>query len=99
MSKWCCTIIHNKDYGYRANMLIDNKYVDDLPCGVDYKTLYNGIKAKTGIEILLRKDMRFEAISDVESIATIDATQYRGYDKDCRVSLKEVAEGWQPCWE
>ena len=97
MKKWTCTVIQNTDSGkYRADMLINNKTVDGIPFDVDYKTLMEAIKRITGISILKRKEMIFERLSDFEKIATIDATQPRN---DCRVTVEERINGWNPCWE
>jgi hypothetical protein len=96
MSKWACTIVKEFEGTYYARMCIDGKEVEDLPEGVNYKTLKEAIKNKTGITILKHKEMIFEKLSDTEKIATIDATQYRGIGKDCRVTLKERIEGWKP---
>ena len=97
MKKWTCTVIQNTDSGkYHADMLINNKNVDGIPFDVDYKTLTEVIKRVTGISILKRKEMIFERLSDFERIATIDATQPRN---DCRVTVTERINGWNPCWE
>lgn len=94
MRKWTCTIIQ-RDGKYRAVMLINNKEVDGIASDVDYRALSQSIKQITGIEILKRKDMIFERLSDFEKIATIDATQPRN---DCRVTVTERINGWNPCW-
>ena len=99
MSKWCCTVIHKDKEGYRAILTIDGYKVEDLPEYVGYNELRNAIKRATGIEILQRKDMIFEKLSDCEQIATIDNTQYRGEGKDCRVRLVERQNGWKPKWD
>lgn len=99
MNKWICTIVQDSDGKYYASMDIDNIQVTELPEHVDYNTLKEAIRNKTGIEILKKKDMIFERLSDFEKIATIDATQYRGDGKDCRVTLKERINGWKPCWD
>lgn len=104
MRKWCCTIIYCKDdqfghHGYRAILEIGGYTVEDLPEYVGYNELRNVIKRATGIEILRRKDMIFEKLSDFEQIATIDNTQYRGEGKDCRVRLVERQNGWKPKWD
>ena len=97
MRKWICTVIQNADSGkYHADVLINNKSVDGIPFDVDYKTLTEAIKRVTGISILKRKEMIFERLSDFERIATIDATQPRN---DCRVTVEERINGWNPCWE
>lgn len=103
MSKWCCTVIYCKEdqfgyHGYRAILEIGGYTVEDLPEYVGYNELRNAIKLATGIEILRRKDMIFEKLSDFERIATIDNTQYRGEGKDCRVRLVERQNGWKPRW-
>lgn len=97
MAKWICTVIQ-RDEKYRAVMEIMGKSVEDLPTDVDYRTLYEAIRLKTGISILKRKDMIFEKLSDFEKIATLDATQYRGVGTDCRVTIKERINGWKPDW-
>lgn len=95
--KWTITVIQTNGK-YRAIMLMNNKEIE-LPSGVDYRTLKNAIRLKTGVEILKRKDMIFEKLSDFEKIATIDNTQYRGAGKDCRVTIQERKNGWEPCWD
>ena len=96
MKKWTCTVIQNTDSGkYHADVLINNKSVDGIPFDVDYKTLTEAIKRVTGISILKRKEMIFERLSDFEKIATIDATQPRN---DCRVTVTERINGWNPRW-
>lgn len=92
--KWTLTVIQC-DGKYRAIMETDNGYIDELPSEVNYKTLKEAIRFKTGVEILKRKDMVFERLSDFEKIATIDATQPR---RDCRVTMAERKSGWKPCW-
>lgn len=96
MSKWACTIVQQFDGTYYARLDIMGKEIEDLPEGVNYNTLKEAIKNKTGIVILKHKDMIFERLSNTEKIATIDATQYREIGKDCRVTLKERIEGWKP---
>lgn len=98
MRHWTCTIIQ-KEGKYSAILLIENVEVEGLPSEVDYRTLREAIRAKTGIHILKRKDMIFEKLSDFEKIATIDATQRRWGGKDCRVRLAERKAGWKPKWE
>jgi len=99
MSKWACTIVKEHEGTYYTNMEINGITVKDLPEGVNYNTLKEAIKNKTGITILKHKDMIFEKLSDTEKVATIDATQYRGIGKDCRVTLKERIKGWKPNFE
>jgi len=96
MNRWYCNIIKNSDNKYYANMQIEGKNVYDLSIDVDYRTLSKEIEDKTGIRILKCKDMIFEKLSDTEKVATIDCTQYR--NGDCRVTLKELKNGWQPAW-
>lgn len=92
--KWICTIIYNKTIGkYRAIMEVNGRSIDNLPVDVDYNTLKNEIKRITGKEILKRKDMIFERLSNYELIATIDAASCR---KDCRVTIAERKNGWKP---
>lgn len=101
MGRWTCTIIQNTETGkYRvADFQINGKKVIvtfpefSYYRYVDLRTL---IKIKTGIDILKRKDMIFEKLSDFEKIATIDATQIR---EDCRVTMAERKAGWQPCFD
>lgn len=104
MSKWTCTIIQNMNNGrYRvADFRIDGVDISERfyrPFDMDYREMMKEIREKTGIEILKRKDMIFERLSDFEKIATIDATQYRGEGKDCRVTVAERIAGWQPCFD
>lgn len=95
--KWICTIIQSNGK-YRAIMEMDGNTVEDLPSEVNYKTLKEAIRSKTGVVILKRKDMIFERLSDFEKIATIDATQYRE-NRDCRVTIEDRKNGWKPCWD
>lgn len=104
MRKWCCKVIYCKDdqfgnHGYRAILEIGGYTVEDIPEYVGYNELRNAIKRITGIEILRRKDMIWEKLSDFEQIAVIDNTQYRGEGKDCRVTLAERRNGWKPKWD
>jgi hypothetical protein len=78
-------------------MQIEGRNIYDLPIDVDYRTLSKSIFNKTGITILKCKDMIFEKLSDTEKVATIDCTQYR--NGDCRVTIKELLNGWKPAWE
>ena len=94
--KWICTVIQDGNGKYRAVMEIGGQTVYGLPEHVPYKTLRDAIKLKTGIEILKQKEMFWERLSDFEKIATIDNTQCRN---DCRVTVKERIDGWQPCWD
>lgn len=96
MGKWTCEVVQNIDGSYYANLTIDNKHVDGLPEYVDYNTLYNAIRLKTGICILRRKNMIFERFGR-KKYAFIDCTQVR---KDCRVKLSEFLDKtYQPKWE
>lgn len=92
ISKWFIEVVQDFDGRYYANMTIGGKRVDGLPKYVDYNTLREAIRRQTGIVILPRKDMRFEAFQR-KKYAYIDATQER---QDCRVSLQEIKAGWQP---
>lgn len=94
MKRWTCTVIQQGGK-YRAIMEVNGKNVPDLPEDVDYRTLIREIRAKTGIQLLQRKNMIFERLSDFEKIATIDNTQTR---EDCRVTISERINGWKPCW-
>jgi transcription initiation factor IIE alpha subunit len=89
MSKWTCEVVRDFDRTYYANMYVDGNMVKDLPEYVDYKTLKEAIKQKTGIEILKCKDMIFEKYGR-KYYAFIDATQTR---KDCRVTFEEKFNG------
>lgn len=92
--RWCCTIIYDESTRtYRANMLIEGKYVEGLEEGLTYLALRKRIRALTGIEILKRTSMKFERLSDFEKYATIDATQTR---HDGRVTAAERLRGWKP---
>lgn len=96
--KFVCTVIQDSNRKYTASVIIDQKEVEGLPTCVDYKTLKEEVLNKTGIVILKHKEMIFERLSATEKIATIDATQYRGEGKDCRVTIEERINGWKPCW-
>ena len=97
MKKWTCEVVQDFDGSYYANMYVNGKHID-LPQYVDYTTLRNAIKERTGIEILLRKDMIFERMGR-KKYALLDATQERA---DVRVTFRE-REGidckkWCPNW-
>lgn len=97
MSKWTCEVTKNLVGTYSANMYIDGKYVEGLPKHVKYTVLRDAIKERTGIEILLKKDMKFELFNNGNvKKATIDNTQERA---DCRVRRQEIYDGWKPCWD
>lgn len=95
MSKWFLEVVQDFDGSYYANLTVDGVLVDGLPEYVDYNTLKNAIKAKTGIEILKKKDMIFQQ-DGRKKYAYIDATQYRGEGKDCRITFDEIKNGWKP---
>lgn len=92
MKKWFLEVVQDFDGSYYANLTIDAIRVNDLPEYVDYNTLRNAIKEKTGIEILKKKDMIFQQ-NGRKKYAYIDCTQER---KDCRVTLDEMYKGWEP---
>lgn len=92
--RWCCTIIYNVETSlYRAIMQVEGKHIEEVNDWLTYLALRKRIRALTGIEILKRKDMKFERLSDFEKYATIDATQIRA---DCRVTREERLNGWKP---
>lgn len=98
-NRWCCTVVRDAEGKYYARMEIEGVEVRDLPEHVAYKTLSAAILDKTGVHILKHKDMLWERLSDTEKIATIDASQYRGEGKDCRVSVADRIAGWKPCFD
>lgn len=93
--RWCLELVQDFDGTYYANMTIEGKHVEGLPENVTYKALKNAIKRITGVCILNRKDMIFTQFHR-KKYAYIDATQYRGGGKDCRVPFEEVINGWKP---
>lgn len=97
MKKWTCEVVQDFDGSYYANMYVNGKRVD-LPEYVDYTTLRSAIREKTGIEILLRKDMIFEK-EGRKKYALLDATQERA---DVRVTFAERhgigCMKWHPNW-
>ena len=95
MSKFFVEIVQDMDGTYYANMIVAGTPVRGLPEHVDYNTLREAIRSQTGIEILKRRDMQFQQ-SGRKKYAYIDATQYRGEGKDCRVTLDEMRAGWKP---
>jgi hypothetical protein len=89
MKKWTCEIVKDFDGTYYANMYVNGKRID-LPEYVDYRTLKNAIKEKTGIEILKHKDMIFENLPcSRKKSALLDATCER---PDIRVTMAERIE-------
>jgi len=95
MSKFFIEVVQDFDGTYYANMVVSGSPVRGLKEHVDYNTLREDIKVKTGIEILKKKDMFFQQCGR-KKYAYIDATQYRGEGKDCRVTLDEMRSGWKP---
>lgn len=92
MKKWFLEVVQDFDGSYCANLTVNAMPVKGLPEYVDYNTLRNAIKEKTGIEILNKKDMLFQQ-NGRKSYAYFDATQER---KDGRVTLDEMKQGWRP---
>ena len=95
MSKFFIEVVQDLDGTYYANMIVGGRPVVGLPRNVDYNTLREEIRRLTGVEILKHKDMRFQQAGR-KKYAYIDATQYRGEGKDCRVTLDEMRAGWRP---
>lgn len=90
VKRWSCEVIKDFDGRYYANMYVNGNYVSDLPEYVDYRTLKNAIKEKTGIEILKHKDMIFENLPcSRKKSALLDATCER---PDIRVTMSERIE-------
>lgn len=96
--KWICTVIQDSNRKYTATLTMDQKEVEGLPSGVDYKTLKEAILRKAGIVFVSQKQLIFEKFTDKEKIATIDTTQYLGEGKGCRVTIEDRINGWKPCW-
>lgn len=89
--KWTCEIV--RDSGkYYANLCYGGELIKGLPEYVDYKTLSQAIRLKTGVCILKAKDMIFEKCGRKE-YAMIDNTQPRN---DCRVRISEILDGYKP---
>lgn len=79
-------------------MMVDGKVVGVLARDVDYNTLREDIRAKTGIELPKKKDMQFWTY-DEKSYAILDFTRDRD---DHRVTQYEVMygrPGWRPDFE
>lgn len=94
-SKWFLEVVQDSDGTYYANLNIGGKLVEGLPRNVSYRALQDAIRKQTGIEILKKKDMQFEA-RDGKKFAYVDNTEVR---KDCRVSLRELDGHWYPKFE
>lgn len=92
--RWFLEIVRDFDGTYYANMQIEGKCVEGLPAYVDYNTLKNAIKEKTGVVILKRKDLIFKKLGR-KHYAYIDATQE---STDCRVTFKDFKNGYKPCF-
>lgn len=90
--KWFLEVVQDFDGTYYANMMMGGKPVLGLPEHVDYNTLKEAIRQKTGVDILKKKEMKFQQ-SGRKKYAYIDATQERA---DCRVTLAEIDNGWRP---
>ena len=95
MGKFFLEVVQDRAGGYSANMRLDGIPVKGLPENVDYNALRDAIRVKTGVEILKHKDMIFQQ-DGRKNYAYIDTTQYRGEGKDCRVTLDEIKQGWEP---
>jgi len=93
MNKWYADIVRDFDGSYYCTLVINGKMVLGLPAYVDYRTLRNAIKDRTGIEIIKAKDLLFKRMGRKQE-AIIDATRQR---KDCRVGLDEMG-AWKPCF-
>ena len=89
---WFLEMVQDYNGTYYANMTLGGKKVEGLPEHVDYNTLKDAIRQKTGVCILNRNEMIFQQ-SGKKKYAFIDATQPR---KDCRVTLEEIRNGWKP---
>lgn len=96
MSKWFVEVVKNNFNGkYHANMMVDGKVVGVLARDMDYNTLREDIRVKTGIELPKKKDMQFWTY-DGKSYAILDFTRDRD---DHRVTQYEVMygrPGWRP---
>lgn len=92
MGKFFIEVVQDLDGTYYANMVMDGKPVQGLKEHVDYTALREDIRLKTGVVILLKKDMKFQQ-SGHKKYAYIDNTQVRA---DCRVTLDEMRNGWKP---
>ena len=92
-NRWHCEVV-KKNGKYSANMFIGGNRVEGLPEEVDYTTLYNAIRQKTGICILKHKDMIWFTVDGVVR-AIIDCTQHKP-NTDCRVTASEYRNNWKP---
>lgn len=91
-NKWFLEVVRDQDGTYYANMILGGKRVEGLPVHVNYNTLREAIRQKTGVEILKKRHMKFQQ-SGYKKYAYLDNTQER---KDCRVTLNEMNQGWKP---
>lgn len=91
--KWFLEIIQDFDGSYYANMTVDGKRVEGLSEYVDYNTLRESIRTRTGISILHRKHLIFQR-NGRKRYAYIDATQ--PCKRGCVVTLDEVCAGHKP---
>ena len=96
--KWICTVKQDSNRKYSATLIINQKEVEGLPIGVDYKTLKEAILNKSGIVFLNQKELIFEKFPNKEEIATVDVTQCLGVGRGCQVTLEDRINGWKPCW-
>ena len=91
MKSWYCELVRDFDGTYYANLTIDGAHVDGLPENVNYKTLKEAIRQRTGIQMIPVSHMYFCKLGR-KQYAIIDVTRTR---PDCRVPASENRD-WRP---
>ena len=96
--KFFLEVVQDQGGKYYANMTMGGGAVKPfavkrLPRSVDYRTLAEGIKKRTGVEIPKRKHLSFERFGG-KRYAYVDATQ--PLEKGSVVTLWQVLAGHRP---
>jgi hypothetical protein len=91
--KWFCEIIQDFDGSYYCNLSISGNLIDGIPEYVDYRTLSEGIRKRTGICIPKKKSLIFQQ-EGRKKYAFIDATQF--LETGCVITLTQMKAGHQP---
>lgn len=96
MSKWFIEIVKDFNGVYYCNLTVAGELIKELPEYVDYNTLKEAIRLKTGIKILPRNKLVWQK-DGRKSYAYIDATQ--PCKNGCVVTLEEIKAGHKPNWD
>lgn len=92
-NKWFMEIIQDCSGTYCVNLIRGGEPVTGLPEHVDYKTLKEAVRTKTGICIPNRNALKFQQ-EGRKKYAFIDATQ--PLENGCVVTLDDIKRGHRP---